>query len=103
VDVFAPGVFILSTVPDAGYGRLDGTSMAAPVVTGVAATLLAYFPELTAVQVRQIILESAVRNESQVTRPGVGGGRISFSELSDTGGVVNLYAAIQLAQQRVRR
>jgi subtilisin family serine protease len=103
VDVFAPGVAILSTVPDAEYGRNDGTSMAAPVVSGVAATLLAYFPELTAVQVRQIILESAVRNESQVVRPGTEGERVSFAELSDSGGVVNLYAAIQLAQQRVRR
>jgi subtilisin family serine protease len=103
VDVFAPGVSILSTVPDAGYDRNDGTSMAAPVVSGVAATLLSYFPELTAAQVRQIILESATRHEGQVARPGTEGERVSFSELSDTGGVVNLYAAIQLAQQRVRR
>lgn len=103
VDVFAPGVSILSTVTDATYERNDGTSMAAPVVTGIAATLLAYFPELTAVQVREIILQSAVRNESQVTRPGEAGGQVSFAELSDTGGVANLYAAIQLAQQRVRR
>lgn len=104
VDVFAPGVSILSTIPDAGYGRNDGTSMAAPVVSGIAATLLSYFPELTAVQVREIILQSAVRNESQVPRPGgTQGERVSFAELSDTGGVVNLYAAIQLAQQRVRR
>jgi subtilisin family serine protease len=103
VDVFAPGVAILSTLPDAGYGRNDGTSMAAPVVSGVAATLLAYFPELTATQVRQIILESATRHEGQVARPGSENERVSFAELSDTGGVVNLYAAIQLAQQRARR
>jgi subtilisin family serine protease len=103
VDVFAPGVSILSTYIDAGYRRLDGTSMAAPVVSGVAATLMAYFPELTAAQVRQIILESAVRSESQVVRPGTEDQRVSFAELSDTGGVVNLYAAVQLAQQRVRR
>jgi subtilisin family serine protease len=103
VDVFAPGVDILSTVVDAEYGRNDGTSMAAPVVSGVAATLLSYFPELTAVQVRQIILESATRHNQQVARPGSEDQRVSFSELSDTGGVVNLYAAIQLAQQRARR
>ena len=103
VDVFAPGVAILSTVPDAGYDRNDGTSMAAPVVSGVAATLLSYFPELTAAQVRQIILESATRHEGETARPGSEGERVRFSELSDTGGVVNLYAAIQLAQQRARR
>ncbi|HEU4885488.1 MAG TPA: S8 family peptidase [Longimicrobium sp.] len=103
VDVFAPGVSLLSTITDATYGRMGGTSMAAPVVTGIAATLLAYFPELTAAQVRQIILESAVRSTAQTTRPGENGPQVSFADLSDTGGIVNLYAAIQLAQQRARR
>ncbi|HEU0301198.1 MAG TPA: S8 family serine peptidase, partial [Longimicrobium sp.] len=103
VDVFAPGVSILSTTPDGKYGRNDGTSMAAPVVTGVAATLLAYFPDLTTAQLRQIILESATRNDAQTARPGTEGERVPFSELSDTGGVVNLYNAVQLAQQRAGR
>jgi subtilisin family serine protease len=103
VDVFAPGVDILATETDFGYGRKDGTSMAAPVVTGVAATLLSYFPELTAQQVREIILESAIRHTGQTLRPGTEDQRVSFAELSDTGGVVNLYAAVQLAQQRARR
>jgi subtilisin family serine protease len=104
VDVFAPGVAILSTLTDQEYGRNDGTSMAAPVVTGVAATLLAYFPELTAAQVREIILASATRYaEQQVRVPGGGRQRVPFGELSDTGGVVNLYNAVQMAQQRVRR
>ncbi|HEY0017665.1 MAG TPA: S8 family peptidase [Longimicrobium sp.] len=103
VDVFAPGVDILATLTDAEYGRQDGTSMAAPVVTGVAATLLSYFPELTAQQVREIILESAIRHTGQTLRPGTEDERVSFAELSDTGGVVNLYAAVQLAQQRARR
>ncbi|HST59492.1 MAG TPA: S8 family peptidase [Longimicrobium sp.] len=103
VDVFAPGVAILSTVTDQKYERIDGTSMAAPVVTGVAATLLSYFPELTAVQVREIILASATRyTDQQVTIPG-GRQRVPFGQLSDTGGVVNLYNAVQMAQQRVRR
>ena len=100
VDVFAPGMDILSTVTDAEYDRNDGTSMAAPVVSGVAATLLSYFPELTAQQVRQIIIESATRHEQRVPRPGGGAERVPFSELSDAGGVVNLYAAIELARQR---
>jgi subtilisin family serine protease len=103
VDVFAPGVSILSTVNDQTYARNDGTSMAAPVVSGVAATLLAYFPELTAAQVREIILASATRyTDQQVTIPG-GEESVPFGQLSDTGGVVNLYNAVQMAQQRVRR
>ena len=103
VDVFAPGVSILSTVTDQTYARNDGTSMAAPVVTGVAAALLSYFPELTAVQVREIILAGATRyTDQQVQIPG-GRERVPFGQLSDTGGVVNLYNAVQMAQQRVRR
>ena len=103
VDIFAPGDDILSTLTDQGYGRLGGTSMAAPVVTGVAATLLSYFPELTAAQVREIILASATRyTDQQVTRPG-SREHVAFGELSDTGGIVNLYSAVQMAQQRVRR
>jgi subtilisin family serine protease len=103
VDIFAPGDDILSTVTDQGYGRLGGTSMAAPVVSGVAATLLSYFPELTAAQVREIILASATRyTDQQVVRPG-SRERVAFGELSDTGGIVNLYNAVQMAQQRVRR
>ena len=103
VDIFAPGDDILSTLTDQKYGRLGGTSMAAPVVSGVAATLLSYFPELTVAQVREIILASATRyTDQQVVRPG-GRERTTFGELSDTGGIVNLYSAVQMAQQRVRR
>ncbi|MGH7505769.1 MAG: S8 family peptidase, partial [Longimicrobiales bacterium] len=59
VDLFAPGVDILSTVPGGGYERQDGTSMAAPVVTGVAALIMAYYPRLDAAGVKRVLLESA--------------------------------------------
>ncbi|HKW10764.1 MAG TPA: S8 family serine peptidase, partial [Gemmatimonadaceae bacterium] len=98
VDVFAPGVDILSTVPG-GYERDSGTSMAAPVVTGLAALLMDYFPNLTAADVKRIILASAVRHTDQtVQRPG--GGSVKFGELSATGGIVNAYSAIKMAQEQ---
>ena len=104
VDVFAPGVAIYSAETDATYGRNDGTSMAAPVVSGVAATLLAYFPELTPAQVREIIMQSATPfRDQQVVRPGSEDERVPFGQLSEAGGVVNLYSAFQMAQQRARR
>ena len=98
VDVFAPGVDILSTVPNGSYERLSGTSMAAPVVTGLAALLMAYHPELTAADVKRIILESATRVNATVARPG-DGARVPFATLSVTGAVVNAHAALRMAQQ----
>jgi subtilisin family serine protease len=103
VDVFAPGVDIYSTVPDNGYERNSGTSMAAPVVSGVAALLMAHFPELSAVQVRQILLETATPfADRRVARPGENAGFARFGELSATGGVVNAHEAVRRALEITR-
>jgi subtilisin family serine protease len=100
VDVFAPGDAILSTVPANRYERNSGTSMAAPVVSGVAALLMAYFPTLTAPQVKQIILDSATRYADQmVAKPGTENETIRFGDLSTTGGIVNVYAAFRMAER----
>jgi len=101
VDVFAPGVDILSTVPGGGYERESGTSMAAPVVTGLAAMLMSYFPTLSAADVKRIILDSATRYADQkVARPGAENGEtVPFGSLSVTGGIVNAYSAVKLAEQ----
>jgi len=100
VDVFAPGVAIRSTVPDNGYRDLSGTSMASPVVAGLAALIMAYYPELDAADVRRVILETATRYADQaVVPPGRQDGSVRFGDLSTTGGVVNAYAAIQMAER----
>jgi subtilisin family serine protease len=101
VDVFAPGVDILSTVPGGGYERESGTSMAAPVVSGLAALLMSYYPNLSAADVKRIILDSATRYADQkVVRPGAQNGeQVLFGSLSVTGGVVNAYSALKLAEQ----
>lgn len=97
VDLFAPGVDINSTVPGGGVDENSGTSMAAPVVSGVAALLLSYFPTLTPEQVKGIILET-VRplRDLDVTVPG-GDAKAKFGTLSRTGGVIDAYAAVQRA------
>jgi subtilisin family serine protease len=100
VDVFAPGVAIHSTTPGDGYQRFDGTSMAAPMVSGLAALLMAYFPEFDTATVRQIILDSAVRHtDREVVLPGGNGETVRFGALSRTGGIVNAYAAVQMAER----
>jgi subtilisin family serine protease len=99
VDLFAPGLDILSTVPGGGFERQDGTSMAAPVVTGIAALLMSYFPELKAADVKRILLASVTPyGDRNVARPG-SGQPVRFGELSATGGVVNAFAAIRMAAQ----
>jgi len=103
VDLFAPGTDINSTVPHNRYAVFSGTSMAAPHVAGVAALLRAYFPQLTAVQVCDILRESAYRPSLVVNRPGRSGDLTPFSNLSQTGGLLNAAAAVQRAIDRTRQ
>ena len=99
VDVFAPGVDILSSSPDQEYEEASGTSMAAPVTSGIAALVMSYFPGLSAVEIKDILLKSVISYKSQkVTIPGKEE-EIKFGELSITGGVVNAYEAVKLAQK----
>ena len=101
VDVFAPGVAILSTVPGSEWDREDGTSMAAPVVSGVAALLMSYFPSLSAADVKHILLDSAVEYDDRtVAQPGTGT-PVPFGTLSITGAVVNAYEAVRMALERM--
>lgn len=97
VDVFAPGSSIYSTLPEDEYASLSGTSMASPVVAGIAAYILSYYPDLTGAQVRQIILDSAVPIKGKVNIPGDEKAKTSMSELCATGAMVNLKKAMALA------
>ncbi|MGZ8492130.1 MAG: S8 family serine peptidase, partial [Gemmatirosa sp.] len=93
---------ILSTMPGGGYKRQDGTSMAAPVVSGVAALLMAHFPTLTAADVKRILVQTVTPYaDRQVPLPG-GQQRVPFASLSSSGGVVNAYAAVKKAQDETR-
>jgi subtilisin family serine protease len=100
VDLFAPGDDIYSTVPGGKFKKESGTSMASPVVAGVSALLMSYFPTLTASDVKHIVLESTTKlGDQMVIRPGEGSMRVKFGELSTTGGIVNVYNAVKMAEQ----
>jgi subtilisin family serine protease len=98
VDVFAPGVDIYSTLPNSTYGSYDGTSMASPVTAGVAAMVRSYYPELTAILVREIILKSVTPIKKKVLVPGDKKKKVKLKELCSTGGIVNAYEALKLAE-----
>lgn len=100
VDVFAPGVDINSTVPGSKYEKLSGTSMASPVVAGLAGLIRSYYPKLTAVQVKDIILKSVVKvNQSVEVKTETDTKTIPFADLCVTGGIVNAYDALKLAAE----
>jgi cell wall-associated protease len=98
VDVFAPGENIYNTIPNNAYKKLDGTSMAAPMVSGVAALLKSYFPELSMLQIRNAI-QSSVKyyGKTKQTLPGTEQ-TVLFSELSISGGVVDIVEAIKACE-----
>lgn len=97
VDVFSPGTAIYATVPGNAYESLQGTSMATPVVVGIAAVLMSYFPELSVTDVRAIISQSSRRFDGlKVNKPGTTE-EVDFTNLSKSGGLVNAYEAVKLA------
>jgi len=97
VDLFAPGVRIYSTIPGGhNYGNAQGTSMAAPVVTGTAAFLMSYFPKLSPEQIKYCIEKSAVKQPGKVRKPGTDE-EVDFATLSKSGGLLNAYEAAKVA------
>jgi len=101
VDLFAPGVEIYSTTPDNSYKSFQGTSMASPVTAGVAAMLLSYFPDLTATDIKDIMMKSVRTFDGlMVIKPGTKNEKVNFADLSISGGIVNAYEAVKLADSR---
>lgn len=94
VDIFAPGSSIYSTVPNNSYESEGGTSMAAPLVTGVAALIRSQYPNLTASQVKKAILNSGLEINTKVIVGGNIGDIKSFDTLSKSGKLLNAYNAL---------
>jgi len=101
VDVFAPGVEINSCIPESQYASYDGTSMACPVTAGVAALVWSYYPSLSAAQVKEVIMQSAVKVKGKVYMPGTKN-KTKMDQLCRTGAVVNAYEAVKLAEKMTK-
>lgn len=99
VDVMAPGMAIYSCAPDNQYKNAQGTSMASPVVAGVAAAIRSYYPALTAAQVKEIIMKSSSKQKNKVKRPGREEAMIKFSDLCISSGIINAYEAFKKAEK----
>ena len=99
VDVFAPGVKIWSTTPLNTYEFLQGTSMAAPEVAGIAAVIRSYYPKLSAKQVKQILMDSGISPNIEVILSGDPTNKELFSNISKSGKMVNMYNAFIMADK----
>ena len=102
VDVFAPGTNIYTTSPNNKYEWVGGTSFASPMVAGLAALIWSYYPTLNYKQVKYCIEKSVTPINKLVTKPGTNE-KVPFSSLSRTGGIVNAYKALLIAEEIIKK
>ena len=103
VDIFAPGHDIYNTVVKNGYQKLSGTSMASPCTAGVAALVRSYYPQLSASQVKQIIMNSGEWVDHDLLLPGGDGEKVKLIDISVSGRLLNAYKAVKMADALVHR
>eukprot|EP00218_Dolichomastix_sp_CCMP3274_P014570 CAMPEP_0170150440 /NCGR_PEP_ID=MMETSP0033_2-20121228/46421_1 /TAXON_ID=195969 /ORGANISM="Dolichomastix tenuilepis, Strain CCMP3274" /LENGTH=333 /DNA_ID=CAMNT_0010387473 /DNA_START=68 /DNA_END=1069 /DNA_ORIENTATION=+ len=101
VDIFAPGRYIYTTQANNTYNYSGGTSLSAPIVSGVVALIRSHYPNLTASEVKQIIMESGVSYDIMVNKPSTSKEKelVPFSSLSKSGKIVNAYNALLMAEE----
>ena len=99
VDLLSPGNKIYSSLPNQQYGFLNGTSMSAPVLSHIAALVRAYFPKLSATQVKSILLQSCWKpSDENVLFPIPKKDQSKkLNEISAEGGIINAALCIQNA------
>ena len=101
VDVLSPGNKIYSSLPNQNYGYLNGTSMSAPILSHIAALIRSYFPKLSAIEVKTILLQSCWKPEDENTLfpiPQKDQAK-KLNEMSTEGGIINAALCIQNAMK----
>ena len=105
LDLFAPGINVLSTYTGDTYQMGTGVGLASASVAGVAALIKAYYPSLTGSQIRDILLESVTSRKGVEVEKGieVDGKQTQdlfiFDDLCLSGGILNAYQAIVAADK----
>lgn len=108
VDLFAPGENIVALDSANMYDIHSGTSAASPVVSGIAALILSYYPELSSAEVIQILQKgcTTVTKPKKVIKPNLEDSKkrkAPFGELSKFGGVVNAYNSFIIAEEMAKK
>ena len=101
VDLFAPGDKVLTLIPDNNYELDKGTSLSCAVVSGVAALIRLHYPDLSAAEVKEILMKSGTSYDIKVEiiQKDKTKKLVPFSELSKSGKIVNAYSALLMAKQ----
>ena len=85
VDLYAPGEYISGVFPGDKYDFANGTSVAAPVVAGIAAMIRNCFPKLTAAQVKDVLMKTVHKMDDKT--------------ISVSGGYIDALAAVKMAHK----
>ena len=108
VDIFAPGMEIYAASTGDTYQKASGTALAAGTVVGVAALVKGYYPELTAAQLRNLLIETATPRKGVIIEKTAraNGQRVTdlflFDELCRAKGIVNAYNAVVAADKMTK-
>ncbi|GAA4277043.1 S8 family peptidase [Aquimarina mytili] len=101
VDLFAPGYKVYTTLPNNKYRYSRGTSAATPIVSGIAALIRSHYPDLSASQVKEILMKSGISYniDVEIILEDDTKKMVPFSSLSKSGKIVNAYNALLLAEK----
>lgn len=100
VDILAPGVNIYSSIPVDTFAKESGTSMAAPVVAGVAAIIRSYYPHLTAPQVKELMMQTVTPHTLYTPVPGRHKVDAQLWFFSRSAGIINAAGAVGAAGKK---
>ncbi|MCB9066027.1 MAG: S8 family serine peptidase [Chitinophagales bacterium] len=101
VDILAPGVQIYSTIPGDKYEYMSGTSMATPVVAGIAAMIRSYYPQLTAQEVRELLMKNVTTTNKYVNVPSTNW-QAQLWYFCKAAGIINAEKAVLAAEKMLK-